>query len=227
MGDQSAAPLRILATGFSVFPGAPENPTAWAIGELERERWQLHNAKLVTRTFPVRYDIWRDIAALIECEKPHAVVGFGLSAKATGFTLESTARNQLGEGRPDATGTLATTSHLAEGGTPTYASGLPLAEIEAALRRLNIPVARSDDAGDYICNLYFYHLMKHMAEHGAPRSGGFIHVPYMSEQLPRLERAGLPTANLTTLEPQQLLQGMRTIIGVVAETVRTSVPSRA
>lgn len=215
------APL-IFASGFSVFPGAPENPTAWAIAELGREQWQPPGAKLITHTFPVRYDIWRDIGAIMEREKPDIVIGFGLSAKATGFTLEETARNQLGLGRPDADGTLASSSRLIDGGAQTYASGLPLAGIEMALKQAGLPVSRSNDAGDYVCNLFFYRLMKHRDEHGTPRAGGFIHVPYLSEQLPRLERAGLPTAHLTTLEPQQLLQGMRTILTVVSNASNTA-----
>lgn len=207
----------ILATGFSVFPGAPENPTAWAIAELERKQWRPVGADLITRTFPVRYDIWNDISAVIEQEKPDAVIGFGLSAKATGFTLETVARNQLGKGRPDANGTLAETDRLTDAGSSTYPSGLPLTEIETALKQDDLPVAHSQDAGDYICNLFFYRLMQYRTEHGAPRLGGFVHVPYTSEQLPRLERAGLATAHLVTLEPQQLLGGIQAIIGVVAK----------
>src|SRR5262245_23007202 len=100
---RASTPL-ILATGFSVFPGAPENPTALAITELERTHWQPSGAKLVTRILPVRYDIWQEVGTIIEQAKPDAVIGFGLSAKAAGFTLEATARNQLGLGRPDAGG---------------------------------------------------------------------------------------------------------------------------
>jgi pyroglutamyl-peptidase len=216
--DMTRAPI-ILASGFSVFPGAPENPTAWAIAELERERWQPHGAKLITRTFPVRYDIWQDVKAVIDDEKPDAVIGFGLSAKATGFTLETIARNQLGKGRPDAGGTLAESDRLIDDGTSTYASGLPLTEIEIALKKSDLPLTRSEDAGDYICNLFFYRLMKHHTERATPRFGGFIHVPYLDEQLPRLERAGLPTTHLKTLTQPQLLQGMKTVISVVANAL--------
>ena len=48
----------ILATGFDVFPGAPENPTAWAIGELAREKWQPAAARLETAVLPVTFDMW-------------------------------------------------------------------------------------------------------------------------------------------------------------------------
>ena len=216
MGDRPTSASRILVTGFSVFPGAPENPTAWAIAELERERWQPSGATLITRTLPVRYDIWPEIQGIIAHERPDAVIGFGLSAKATGFTLESTARNQLGHGRPDAAGTLAGSDRLDAEGRATFPSHLPLREINAALTKAGLPVSASDDAGDYICNLYFYRLMTHMSAHASPRIGGFIHVPYLEDQLPRLARAGLPTTHLKTLTQRQLLQGIKTIVTVVA-----------
>jgi len=216
----------ILATGFSVFPGAPDNPTEWVIGELERTKWQPDGAMLCTRVLPVRYDIWPPFAQVLAHEKPDAVVAFGLSAKATGFTLESTARNQLGLGRPDAAGIPAPAARLYDRGVATYPSGLPLGEIKAALTKSDLPLAPSDDAGDYICNLLFYNLMKHIAEAKAPRLAGFIHVPYLTEQLPILTRAGLPTAHLKTMSKAQLLQGVCAILDVVASQISLPVMGR-
>jgi pyroglutamyl-peptidase len=207
----------ILATGFSVFPGAPENPTAWLMRELQG--WQPNGARLILGTLAVRYTMWDSVEDLIASEAPDAVIGFGLSAKATGFTLEATARNSIGQGRPDATGALPTSEQLVDGGAPTYASGLPLQDIRTTLEQRALPVALSDDAGDYVCNLYFYLLMKHVAATGAPRVAGFIHVPYLDEQLPHLERAGLPTSHLKTLTRTQLITGARIIIDVVATAI--------
>ena len=102
----------ILATGFGVFPGAPENPTAWAMAEHERSGWQPEGARLATRTLPVRFDLWEnELRPLLASAKPDAVISFGLSAKAVGMTLESTARNTIAKDRPDFTG-LATTAGL-------------------------------------------------------------------------------------------------------------------
>jgi pyrrolidone-carboxylate peptidase len=66
--------VQILATGFSVFPGAPENPTEWAIAELARTRWQPDGARLTTHTLPVRFDLWeREFAPLLARTKPDVV----------------------------------------------------------------------------------------------------------------------------------------------------------
>jgi pyroglutamyl-peptidase len=210
----------ILTTGFFAFPGAPENPTAWAIGELERDGWQPKGARLATRILPVRYDMWeREFVPLLSEQRPNAVVAFGLSAKATGFTLESTARNHLGLGRPDACGAPAPSAWLRDDGPATFDSALPLAEIAAALRRHELPFSPSDDAGDYVCNLLFYRLMAHIGAIGTPSVAGFIHVPYLDEQVARLALTGLPTAHLKSLSAGQLIQGTCAILSVVAETL--------
>jgi pyroglutamyl-peptidase len=210
----------ILATGFSEFPDAPENPTAWAIGELEREAWRPAGARLATRVLSVRYDLWdEEVVPLLDREPPDAVIAFGLSAKAVGFTLESTARNQLGLGRLDAAGACASSDKIHTHGPATQYSRLPLRKIASALQRHAIPCVASDDAGDYICNLLFYRLMTRAATAGAPETAGFIHVPYLDDQLPRLARAGLATNHLKTLTKAQLMLGTRVILGQVAETL--------
>lgn len=201
----------ILATGFGVFPGAPENPTTWAMAELERNGWQPEGARLVTRTLPVRFDMWeRELQPLLASTKPDAVVSFGLSAKAMGITLESTARNVVASNRPDFTGACAASSCIADGGPAVLTTRLPLRDISLALREADVRMARSDDAGDYMCNLLFYRLMEY-AGAGGPRVAGFIHVPYLDTQAARLTEAGLSFEG-TTLSEGELMRGVKRII---------------
>jgi pyroglutamyl-peptidase len=202
----------VLATGFGVFPGAPENPTAWAMAELERSGWQPDGARLVTRTLPVRYDMWEsEFQPLLASTKPDAVVAFGLSAKATGVTLESTARNCLATDRPDFTGACASTACVSEGAAAVLPTRLPLRDISVALRGAAIPIARSDDAGDYLCNLLFYRLIE-WAESSPSRVAGFIHVPYLDSQVARLAAAGHALTCGSTLSEAQLLQATTIVV---------------
>ena len=202
----------ILATGFSVFPGAPENPTAWAMAEIEAAGWQPNGARLVTRVLPVRFDLWEsELRPLLASTKPDAVVSFGLSAKATGMTLESTARNRVAVDRPDFTGAVSPNDKINPEGPPIFPTRLPLRDISEALQRARVPMARSDDAGDYLCNLLFYRLME-FAETGGPKVAGFIHVPYLDVQAARLAATGLPVAEVATLTEDQLIKGVRAII---------------
>jgi pyroglutamyl-peptidase len=209
----------ILATGFSVFPGAPENPTAWAMTELERSEWQPDGARLVTRVLPVRFDVWEtELRPLLAVARPDAVVAFGLSAKATGVTLESTARNGVTIERPDFAGAHAASERLAEDGPEVCPTRLPLRDIAAALKREGVPFERSDDAGDYICNLLFYRLMEH-ADAGGPKIAGFIHVPYLDTQKARLAAAGHAIGDVVTIGEDALMRGVKTIIATAAHAI--------
>lgn len=202
----------ILATGFGVFPGAPENPTAWAMAELEREGWQPAGATLSTRTLPVRFDMWEsELQPLLASTKPDAVVSFGLSAKATGMMLESTARNRVATERPDFTGACAASDVVSAEGPVIFPTRLPLRDISIALRQAGVPIGRSDDAGDYLCNLLFYRLME-FAEAGGPRVAGFIHVPYLDTQIARLAAVGHALEYGSVLTEAQLVKGVKIVI---------------
>jgi pyroglutamyl-peptidase len=199
----------ILATGFGVFPGAPENPTAWAMDALAQSGWQPDGARLVVKILPVRFDLWEsEFEPLLAATKPDAVVAFGLSAKAMGITMESTARNCVAMGRPDFTGACAASDRVIAEGPALLPTRLPLREISVALRDAQVPIARSDDAGDYLCNLLFYRLMDR-AERGGPRVAGFIHVPYLDTQVARLAAAGHTLTYESTLSEAQLLKAVQ------------------
>ena len=206
----------ILATGFDVFPGAPENPTAWAIGALAQRNWQPAAARLETAVLPVTFDMWeRHALPLIRALKPMAVIAFGLSAKTTGFTLESTARNAIAMDRPDFSGQCALDDCVSRAGPPFHPSGLPLTEIAKALHRAGLPIVRSDDAGDYLCNMLFYQLM-HTATETGIRSAGFIHVPYLTSQIERLRSQGREIAHGASLDESLMMSGVKTIIETCA-----------
>ena len=210
----------ILATGFSVFPGAPENPTAWAMDEIERLGWQPSGARLVTRTLPVKFDLWeREFSPLLAECKPDAVIAFGLSARATGITLESTARNVVATDRPDFTGVCSLGACVNDTGPEMLPTRLPLSAISKALRARDIPMARSDSAGDYLCNLLFYRLMEQAGAGGA-RVAGFVHVPYLEVQARRLIAAGAIADGVFTLSEKQLLEAVQTIIEVCAAALK-------
>ena len=51
------------------------------------------------------------------------------------------------------------------------------------LRELDIPASISNTAGTYVCNQVFYHLMHHWTGH---QPAGFIHLPCLPEQVPRM-----------------------------------------
>jgi pyroglutamyl-peptidase len=192
------------------------------MAELEHSGWQPEGARLATRTLPVRFDLWEnELRPLLASAKPDAVISFGLSAKAVGVTLESTARNAVAKDRPDFTGACSASDCISDGGPAVLPTRLPLRALSVALRERDIPIGRSDSAGDYLCNLLFYRLME-FADAGGPRVAGFIHVPYLDTQARRLIAAGAIPGEVFTLSEDQLLLGMKTAIEVCARALDSS-----
>ena len=207
----------ILVTGFAPFPGAPENPTQWLADHLTGGGWQPGNAQVATRLLPTTFEVFEDVLGpAIRELKPAAVISFGLSAKATGFTLERIAKNSIATDRPDTEGALAREAYLDASGPGQCGSALPLNEIARRLESEGLPWGWSDDAGDYLCNLVFYRTRRALT--AAPT--GFIHVPYLDSQKTRLAARGEISADLATMSETQLLKGARIIVSAVADSLR-------
>lgn len=193
---------RLLVTGFSVFPGAPVNPTQWLVEALAREKpagVSAFRAELLT----VEYDGMAErLSALGRAFPADIVIHFGLARAARGFRLERIARNAFSSGHPDNAGRLPTTDRICTG-ADMLPSSLPLDEIALALRSEGLPVEFSDDAGGYLCNMVFMLSRSHACEGFSPEMSGFVHVPCFPENA---------VAGEASLSKRELFAGSRIVI---------------
>jgi pyroglutamyl-peptidase len=167
---------RVLLTGFSVFPGAPVNPTEALVGSL-REAAPSTDAELKLAVLAVDYDtIAAQLAALCTDFQPDIALHFGLARECRGFRLERVARNTNAKARPDNLGNMPAAAAICAG-PQTIGSTLPLVEIERRLAVNGLPVEWSDDAGGYLCNTVFTLSAAHACEGLRPVMSGFVHVP--------------------------------------------------
>lgn len=159
----------VLVTAFGPFPGQPVNPTELIADDLAGEE------HVVSHVLDVSYE--RSVARideLVAMVDPAAVVAFGVVAGATGIRLEEVARNATGSPSVDVDGVLGGPQAI-DTGPDALPSRLPLAAIADALDAAGIPIEPSDDAGGYVCNRVFRHIVTHPALQGRPV--GFVHVP--------------------------------------------------
>lgn len=172
---------RVVITGFSVFPGAPVNPTEALVRHLEATPILLdQRAAYHFEVFEVDYrGLAARLASIGERFQPDIALHFGLSGVAKGFQIETLARNAVGLDKPDQTGHRPLERTIGSGDLPAR---LPVEAIEDALSRKDIPAARSDDAGDYLCNYLFYLSCAGHCTGFAPPMAGFIHVPLTREK---------------------------------------------
>ena len=86
--------LRILVTGFGPFPGAPYNPTMALVRRLTAlRRPAFHDVALIGHIFHVTYaTVDRELPALIEQHRPHAILSFGLAGRTAHMRIETRAR---------------------------------------------------------------------------------------------------------------------------------------
>lgn len=172
----------LLVTAFGAFPGAPSNPTAEVVADLERfwrGRFSRMGVELATAVLPVVHAVGPLIDALVVREKPDAVVHLGLAARRRGVSVECRARNIVTTLKPDARGMFANARTHGASAAVARPGAWDTARLVAGLRGAGIDAAPSNDAGDYVCNAALWRSLESRA---APAV--FIHVPKKSRVRP-------------------------------------------
>jgi pyroglutamyl-peptidase len=178
-------PARILVTGFSVFPGAPVNPTE-ALARILNDDPPQHRMIEDFRAdvLAVEYSTIADrLSAIGRVFRPDIAIHFGLAAEARGFRLERVARNDNSRARPDQAGEVPSTMQICAA-PDTLPSTLPLDVISRELSAAGLPWEWSDDAGGYLCNTVFTLSAAHVCDGFRPTMTGFVHVPRLKEAEP-------------------------------------------
>lgn len=205
-------PARILLTGFSVFPGAPVNPTE-ALARVLADDPPAGDGIEAFRAGVLAVDyagIQGQLSAIGREFLPDIAIHFGLARDCAGFRLERLARNTHADARPDQSGALPATVQVCAG-PETLPSTLPLDLVAERLLYAGLPVEWSDDAGGYLCNTVFMLSLAHACVGLRPAMGGFIHVPPLKEAEP---------ANPSAMGIDDLVAGARIVVGACADAWR-------
>jgi pyroglutamyl-peptidase len=201
------APSIILLTGFGAFAGFPVNPSWESIKPLEGQRFGSFEVRTVE--LPVEWEAApKLLAAALQEHRPAIVISAGVAGGETKMRLETTARNEA-EGT-DNLGVVRTGTPCVAGGPATYATRLPLDRIAPALAS-SLGAAISDNAGTYICNQIFYHLMHDVDAAGT--MAGFIHTPSTSATLDLAKITAAWKAILQVVVTSPELRGPRDPVG--------------
>lgn len=167
-------PAVLLISGFGPFSGYDVNPSIEALRPLDGELaggMDVHVVEL-----PVVWDeSWDILLAAIEEVQPDILIGTGV-AGTDAMRYEVTALNT--EWGADVEGAYAAGEEVVEGGAASLPTQLPVEEMAAAVTGAGFATTLSDDAGTYLCNHIFYHVVHHAEfEATRPMIAGFIHVP--------------------------------------------------
>jgi pyroglutamyl-peptidase len=173
----------MLLTGFESYGGRSLNPSEQVVKRLDGT--EIGGVRVIGRTLPVNYaELGARIAGLTEL-RPRAVICLGLWPGTPLLRLERVAVNVADFEIPDNVG-LMTRGPVVEGGAEAYRSTLPIHIIQDRLLEAGIPARLSASAGTFLCNALMYHALRTSAEHAPGAPCGFIHLPYLPEQVSTL-----------------------------------------
>ena len=173
---------KLLLTAFEPFAGETINPSAEAARAIEG----IDFADALVRVAELPVDRYRavDVALeLIRAGNPDIVIMLGEAGRRYRINPERVAINVDDFRIPDNAGNKPTDEAVVEGGPAGYFSTLPIRAITARISKANIPAAISNSAGTYLCNRLFYSVMNFISTKRIPAIAGFIHLPYLHDQV--------------------------------------------
>jgi len=187
--------MKVLITGFNPFGGESKNPAYEAVKMLPDT---FEGIELVKVEIPTEF--YKSIEVLrnyIEKEKPEVVICVGQAGGRFTVSVERIAINLDDARIPDNGGNQPVDQAIVKDGPAAYFSTLPIKAIANAIREGGIPASVSNSAGTYVCNHIMYGLMHMISTQFPEIRGGFIHVPFLEEQV--LDKPNVPSMGLESI----------------------------
>lgn len=218
----------VLLTGFEPYGGRGINPAAEVVTQLDG--CEIEGHRVVGRLVPVSFArLRRRIEELVRDTDPAAVVSLGLWPGEPVIRIERVAVNIADFEIPDNDGMLVVDGLVTPAAAVALASTLPLRAVERALLQAGVPARLSTTAGTFLCNATLYSALQACGSAG-PRCG-FVHLPYLPEQVASLlselrkgqtlelhQRADLASMSLATM-----VQAVRIVVAVSLTTTAEGV----
>ncbi len=179
--------MKILVTGFEPFNGATINPSEQIVKHLTAPNGITLNKEIL----PVEFKKTTiRIQELLKEHRPDVVISIGQAGGRTEISIERVAinidnvRSSTGKSElPDNAGDTPVDMPIKPDGENAYFSSLPVWELVKAVQEKGIPAAVSYSAGTYVCNHVMYSFLYESAKNYPDMRAGFIHVPFLPEQL--------------------------------------------
>lgn len=179
----------VLLMGFEPFDQDVVNPSWEAVRQLDGVILE-PDVQVVARRLPCAFAAVGECLTLLLGElRPAMVIATGLGPGRGDISIERVAINVNDARIPDNLGEQPVDTAVVEGGPAAYFSTLPIKAMVKAVRASGIAASVSQTAGTFVCNQVFY-LLQHALAGTAVRSG-FIHVPWLPEQVASSDRPSM------------------------------------
>jgi pyroglutamyl-peptidase len=216
----------MLLTGFQSYGGRAVNPAEEVVKALDGV--EIAGRRINGRTLPVNYvELGPRIGRLISETKPGAVICLGLWPGEPMIRVERIAVNIADFEIADNVGAL---EHglVVEDGPAAYPTTLPLHAIRDRLLEEGIPARLSVGAGTFLCNALMYHALHASAGRDPAPSCGFIHLPYLPQQVAGIVHDTRDEArfelhqrgDLASMALETMIEAIRLVVRVTSEARR-------
>ena len=187
--------MKILMTGFDPFGGEAVNPSWEAVKLVSPPRDCTLQKVQIPTVFGTSIQV---LSQAMEQFQPDAVICVGQAGGRKAVTPERVAINLMDATIADNEGFLAQDQPICPGGENALFSTLPVKAMVSAIQQAGIPGQLSYTAGTFVCNQLLYGALRLCADRYPGTRAGFIHVPFLPEQvLQRPELPSLPLAQIT------------------------------
>jgi pyroglutamyl-peptidase len=201
--------MKILITAFDPFGGDKVNPALEAVKKINTD---LFNAEIVKLEIPTVFGkSIEKVAAAIEAEKPDVVLCIGQAGGRFDVTPERVAINVDDARIVDNEGNQPIDAPIFADGAPAYFSMLPIKAIAQNIRAAGLPSSVSNTAGTFVCNHIMYGVLYHIHKQFPGVRGGFIHVPFIPEQV-------VTRPNAPAMSPDDITRALEVAVQTIIDT---------
>ena len=188
--------MKVLITGFDPFGGEKINPAWEAVKGIKNI---IEGAKIIKLEIPTVFNkSIEKVKEAMELEKPDIVLCIGQAGGRYDMTVERVAINVDDARIEDNEGNQPIDIPVFEDGEHAYFSNLPIKAMVEEIKGQGIPASISNSAGTFVCNHIMYGVLYHINKTYKNMRGGFIHVPFINEQvLDKKNQPYMPVEHIT------------------------------
>lgn len=173
--------MKVLITGFDPFGGEKINPAWEAVKGIKDI---IEGAKIIKLEIPTVFNkSIEKVKEAMELEKPDIVLCIGQAGGRYDITIERVAINVDDARIEDNEKNQPIDIPVFEDGENAYFSNLPIKAMVEEIKGQGIPASISNSAGTFVCNHIMYGVLYHINKTYKNMRGGFIHVPFINEQV--------------------------------------------
>lgn len=202
----------VLLMGFEPFDQDVVNPSWEAVRQLDGVQLEA-GVQIVARQLPCAFATAGErLTRLIDELQPAMVIATGLGPGRSDISIERVAINVNDARIPDNLGEQPVDTAVIVDGPAAYFTTLPIKAMVKAVREAGIAASVSQTAGTFVCNQVFYLLQHALA--GSQVRSGFIHVPFLPEQVTGSQRPSMELGKMVTGLQAALLTAWQTPVDI-------------